>query len=294
MDCDTAVGTRDGIPRLLELFEGSGVRATFFFSLGPDRSGRAALRIFKQKGFVRKMLRSRAPSLYPVRTMLAGTILRAPAIAQFAREQILSVEKAGHECGVHAWDHVGWHDGLDSWPTERIEGEYARLHECFREIFGREARSSAAPGWTVNDRYLLIRERYPLMFTSDTRGGRPFFPLLPGVPSGILEVPSTLPTLDEALGDSRFPSREDLLARYRDLPPNGVTTVHTIHTEVEGGPYSEWFRRLLAAWRDRGARFVPLEEVARDVLSRRREIPSRPIGRVRLPGRGGTVASSLG
>src|SRR5439155_9400430 len=78
VDCDTAEGTKRGIPRLLRLFEELGIRATFFFSLGPDRSGRAILRVFTRKGFLAKMLRSRAPSLYPMRTLLSGTILPAP------------------------------------------------------------------------------------------------------------------------------------------------------------------------------------------------------------------------
>ena len=291
VDCDTAVGTRRGIPRLLEIFGRHGIRASFFFSLGPDRSGRAALRVFTRKGFARKMLRSRAASLYPMRTMLSGTVLPAPEIGRFARREIAAAAAAGHECGVHAWDHVGWHDRLERWTEERIAREYARLHDAFREIVGEDARCSAAPGWTVNDRYLHVRERYPLRYTSDTRGGRPFFPLLTGVPSAIVEVPSTLPTLDEALGDPRHPSAEALFSHFRDLPSAGAASVHTIHTEVEGGPHADWFDRLLAAWRERGAEFVTVGEVAAAALSRRRDIPVRPVRRIRLPGRAGTVAT---
>ena len=62
VDCDTYEGTRDGIPRLLEIFAARGIRATFFFTLGPDRSGVALRRIFTRKGFLAKMIRSRAPS----------------------------------------------------------------------------------------------------------------------------------------------------------------------------------------------------------------------------------------
>ena len=139
VDCDTALGTRDGIPRLLALFDRKKIRATFFFSLGPDRSGRAALRVFTRKGFLKKMLRSRAPSLYPIRTMLSGTLLPAPAIGRACRDAIRSVAAAGHETGVHAWDHVGWHDGLPKWARERVAGEYRKLHEEYRAIFGTTA-----------------------------------------------------------------------------------------------------------------------------------------------------------
>ena len=82
VDCDTLEGTREGVPRLLEMFAARGIRATFFFTLGPDRSGVAVRRVFTRKGFLRKMIRSRAPALYGWRTMLYGTLLPAPMIGR--------------------------------------------------------------------------------------------------------------------------------------------------------------------------------------------------------------------
>jgi peptidoglycan/xylan/chitin deacetylase (PgdA/CDA1 family) len=289
VDCDTAIGTRDGVPRLMRLFDEHRIRATFFFSLGPDRSGRAALRVFTRRGFLRKMLRSRAPSLYPVRTMLSGTLLPAPEISRFAADQIRSAA-AGHEVGVHAWDHVSWHDGLARWPRERIAREYGLAMESFESIFGRPAAASACAGWTVSDEYLAVRETYPLLYTSDTREGAPFCPVFGGVESGIPEIPSTLPTLDETIGDPRGGTAESLLSLYGGLARDGA--VHTIHSEVEGGPYLGWFGRLLAVWRERGANFVPLEVFGGEARSKE-GLPKRPIGRITLPGRAGTVASAL-
>lgn len=289
VDCDTAIGTRDGVPRLLRLFDKHRIRATFFFSLGPDRSGRAALRVFTRRGFLRKMLRSRAPSLYPVRTMLSGTLLPAPEISRFARDQIRSAA-AGHEVGVHAWDHVSWHDALARWPRERIAREYGRAMESFESLFGRAAAASACAGWTVSNDYLVVRETYPLLYTSDTREGDPFRPVFDGVESGIPEIPSTLPTLDEKIGDSRAGTAESLLALFDGLARDRA--VHTIHSEVEGGPYLGWFDRLLAAWRGRGADFVPLEVFGREARAKE-DLPKRRIGKITLPGRAGSVASSV-
>jgi peptidoglycan/xylan/chitin deacetylase (PgdA/CDA1 family) len=291
VDCDTALGTRDGIPRLLRLFEKHGVRATFFFSLGPDRSGRAALRIFSRPGFLKKMLRSRAPSLYPVRTMVSGTLLPAPVIGLFAKGPIESVAFAGHETGVHAWDHVSWHDRVGRWNRERVADEYGRAMNSFAEIFGRPARASACAGWAISDPYLAVRESYPLLYTSDTRGGTPFRPELEGRASKIPEIPSTLPTLDEMLGNPRFPSGDSLLDYFANAADDAVA-VHTIHTEVEGAAYGDWFDRLLSSWRARGAQFVALEDLAAEIGSVE-ALPVRRIGRITLPGRGGTVASGL-
>lgn len=289
VDCDTALGTRSGVPRLLSLFERKKIRATFFFSLGPDRSGRAALRVFTRKGFLKKMLRSRAPSLYPLRTMLSGTLLPAPMIGRACRDEIRSVAVAGHETGVHAWDHVGWHDGLSRWSEARVAAEYRRLQDEYRAIFGTPARASACPGWTVSDAYLAEREKYPLLYTSDTREGSPFRPKVGDAASAIPEIPSTLPTLDEKLGDPAFASADDLRRWFAEAPSGD--TVHTIHTEVEGGPYLDWFARLLDGWSARGAEFVPVETFGIEARERIEELPVRKIAPITLAGRGGTVAS---
>jgi peptidoglycan/xylan/chitin deacetylase (PgdA/CDA1 family) len=289
VDCDTAEGTRRGIPRLLTLFGELGIRATFFFSLGPDRSGRAILRVFTRKGFLKKMLRSRAPSLYGPRTLLSGTLLPAPLIGKVCRDQILSVGAAGHETGVHAWDHVSWHDALPRWAPGRVASEYRKLHERYAEIFATPARASACPGWTVSDVYLAEREKYPLVYTSDTRGGEPFLPRTTTFASAIPEIPSTLPTLDEKLGDPRL-EEPSALADYFAVAASG-DVVHTIHTEVEGGPYLDWFRGLLIAWKRGGAEFVALETFGIEARDRRDRLPARPVVPITLPGRAGTVAS---
>ncbi|MEP7132373.1 MAG: polysaccharide deacetylase family protein [Acidobacteriota bacterium] len=289
VDCDTLVGTREGIPALLDVFARRGIRATFFFTLGPDRSGVAARRVFTRRGFLRKMWKSRAASLYGFPTMLYGTLLPAPPIGERCAREIRSVADAGHETGVHGWDHVGWHDGLDRWPEEKIRQHVDRAHAEYRRIFGTAATSSAAPGWTANAQSLDVESERGLLFTSNSRGGSPFFPRAGGRTFATLEIPSTLPTLDETLAWDDLPHD----AARRDFYRRAMrgTEVHTIHTEVEGRSRRALFEQILDDWRADGVSFPTLEELARETLARPGEIPVRELVRTTLPGRGGTVAA---
>ena len=289
VDCDTEEGTRTGVPRLVEILGGRGIRATFFFTLGPDRSGVAIKRVFTKKGFLKKMLRTRAPSLYGWRTMLAGTLLPAPMIGERAAEAMRAAAKAGHPTGVHGWDHVGWHDRLDEMTLEDIRTDYGRAHAEYLRIFGVPARSSAAPGWTVNARSLEVQEERALLFTSDTRGGSYFFPSDGRRVFRTLEIPTTLPTLDETLAWKDLRSDEDQRRFFREAARG--TQVHTIHAEVEGRSKADLFAAILDDWLGEGVTFPLLSDLAREALGHHAAVPARPIARIELPGRTGTVAT---
>ena len=288
VDCDTAEGTREGVPRLLDLFGRKSVRATFFFTFGPDRSGLAVRRIFTRKGFLRKMVRSRGLSLYGWRTALSGTLLPAPRIGERCEAEIRSVAGAGDETGVHGWDHVRWQDGLDRMSDAEIREHSERAHAEYVRIFGAPARASAAPGWAVNARSLAIQEERSLLYASDTRGGGPFFPSAGGQVLKTLEIPTTLPTLDETLAWPSLRSEEDLAGFYRAAPR--ATEVHTIHAEVEGRSKLDLFSRILDDWIEAGVAFPLLSEIAREARAGEAP-PVRPLARTRLAGRGGEVAT---
>jgi peptidoglycan/xylan/chitin deacetylase (PgdA/CDA1 family) len=291
VDCDTYQGTKAGIPALLRLFDRFGIRASFYFTLGPDRSGRAIARVFTRKGFLKKMLRSRAVSLYGPRTMLYGTLLPAPDIGARLAAVLRSVAEAGHEVGVHAWDHVRWHDRLDRLSEEQVSRDYGLAHERFAEIFGRPAHCSAAPGWHATATSLAVQERYHLRYASNTRGGTPCFPEALGRRFETLEIPTTLPTWDETLNAPEFANEAAFIDHYRRSIRG--TEVHSIHTEVEGVAYADLFRRQLEAWVADGVGFVAMETIAAEALATPERVPVRRIVRTTLPGRAGEITSSV-
>lgn len=287
VDVDTELGLRDGAPRLLELFSRHGVRASWFVAMGPDRTGRAALRALRQKGFLRKMIRSRAPSLYPWRTMLRGTLLPSTPIAGGHPDRLREIEKAGHELGVHGWDHVRWHDELAGLPPDAVRAQVERAVRLFREILGRAPEGFAAPGWQCSAASLRAVDEAGFLYRSDTRGEAPYRPVADGYRASRPEIPTTLPTLDEMLGLAGR-SADDLARFYAERLRPDVLHVHSVHTEVEGGPCLGHLDALLARVRDR----LPvrtLGEIAR-ALPAVEQLPERRVRPGRLPGRGGTVA----
>ncbi len=286
VDVDTYVGTRDGVPRLLDIFASFGVRATFYFSLGPDNSGKAIRRIFTRKGFLKKMLRTGAPSMYGLRTLLYGTLLPAPMIAQAFPDVLRNARDMGHETGIHCWDHVRWHDLLPKMGKEEVAAELQRADSAFREIFGERPFTAAAPGWTVSAYSLELQDGMSLSYCSDTRGRFPFYPVVGGLHYRTLQVPTTLPTMDEMLGRDGI-TPENINDRYLALIGPGLN-VHTVHAELEGMSLSGVFTDLLRRLADEGAGFATLGEAAEKAVAS--HPPPCILSMAEVPGRAGPVA----
>jgi undecaprenyl phosphate-alpha-L-ara4FN deformylase len=285
VDVDTYAGTRDGVPRLLDIMERAGIKGTFYFSMGPDNSGKAIRRIFTRKGFLQKMFRTGAPGVYGLRTMLYGTLLPAPKIAASFPEILRLTRAAGHETGVHCWDHVHWHDFLHRLSREEVAAQLGQGAELYQSIMGVQPKTTAAPGWTVSAASLELQDSMGLDYCSDSRGYAPFYPVFNGKRYATLQIPSTWPTMDEILGSNGVDAANvnDLyLSQLRD----GLN-VHTIHAEMEGGVMSASFVALLERLKEKDARFVTLGEAA---ASHRPGAPDADLKMGELPGRAGLVA----
>jgi len=284
VDVDTYAGTRDGVPNLLADMQRFGARATFYFSMGPDNSGKALRRIFTRKGFLAKQLRSKAPSAYSIRTMLYGTLLPAPMIAASFPEILRRTESQGHEAGIHCWDHVRWHDYLPRFPKELTEGEMGRAAALFREILGHPVATTAAPGWTVSPDSLEVQDSLGLAYCSDGRGTCPFYPVMAGRRFTTLQIPTTLPTADEILGiDGITP--ENLPEYYLAHLKDGLNVL-TIHAELEGGAIRGSFVRLLELLAAEGISCIGLDQAA----ALAKNAPACRLYMGELPGRAGQVA----
>ena len=293
VDVDTYRGMEEGVPRLAEILSARGIRASFFIAMGPDNSGRAVLRFFTRRGFLKKMLRSNAVGMYGVRTALSGTLLPARQIARSFPGHFRDLLSAGHEVGIHGYDHVRWHDRIPRMGPEETRAEFGRACAIFREIAGRDADSSAAPGWACSPRQLEAQDATGMRYHSDSRGTGPFLPSMGGYRAKHLQVPTTLPTLDELLGSGACASQDDLSRLYLERISTRGRHVLTVHAEAEGMGWADWFDRLLAELLCRGVCFSTLGEIADEALNCPETIPRCALEMGELPGRAGLVATQL-
>ncbi len=284
VDVDTRIGLREGVPRLLDLFRRRGVSASFFVSFGPDNTGRALKRL-KRLDFWVKMARTNPLRLYGLRTLLSGTLLPPLPIAEAEPGLLRSIVQEGHELGIHGYDHVRWQDNLESMEEKEIEAELRRAKEAYENLVGTSPLSSAAPGWRCTPRSLAAQDRLDFIYATDARGSCPFLPLDDGKPFKTMQIPTTLPTMDELLGRQR-----DINGFLISCLKEGLN-VHTIHAEVEGRPYLCGLEQFLNEIHRREVKVVPLRLVAESIIETGVEaLPRRRLIQARVAGRSGWVA----
>jgi len=293
VDVDTLRGTREGVPRLMALLRKLGLDATFYFSVGPDNTGRAVRRVFR-KGFAQKVARTSVLEHYGLKTLLYGVLLPGPDIGRSAGGVMRSVHDAGFEVGLHTHDHVRWQDYVAKATAAWTRVEFERGLEAFERVFGFLPQSHAAAGWQINAHGLALEQEYGLRYASDTRGGPPFFPVLAQGTSSCPQLPTTLPTFDEVLGVDGVDASTIADAVFRssaaaaDAQPSDDLQVFTLHAELEGMRLLDAFESLLVKWRGSGASITRMATIHE--LAMQRPLPARAVVMGEVAGRSGLLA----
>jgi peptidoglycan/xylan/chitin deacetylase (PgdA/CDA1 family) len=304
IDVDTYRGTREGVPGLVRMLGRHDAGATFLFSLGPDHTG-WALRRALRPGFFRKVSRTSVIGHYGLKTLMYGVLLPAPDIGRECVADMRAVRDAGFECGIHTWDHVLWQDNVrrrgSDWTARQMQQAFRR----FTEIFGTAPRTHGAAGWQMNGHAFRQLDALGIAYASDGRamladdgalaepGAGPHRLSVDGKVTSCIQMPTTLPTLDELLGrtmDGVAITPSNIAAFLLRLTEDRRDHVYTLHAELEGQKLAPIFDQLLAGWKAQGYRLGSMADYNRQLD--RSSLPVRTMQWGALPGRSGELIVS--
>jgi len=287
IDVDTLRGTREGVPRLVEILRRHAAGATFLFSVGPDHTGRAIRRALRP-GFMHKVQRTSVVRHYGLRTLLYGTLLPGPDIGRRAADVMRQTRDEGFEVGLHTWDHVKWQDGVDGADAQWTGKQMQLACNRFAEVFGEPPRLHGAAGWQMNVHAMRLTQELGFEYCSDGRGAYPHLPVWNAELIRCPQLPTTLPTLDELIGTDGIgeDTVADHLLALTATPPE-ADHVFTLHAELEGMRLASVFERLLEGWKAQGYRLVPMRALYESLQAF--ALPRCEVAPGTVPGRSGTL-----
>jgi len=301
VDVDTYRGTRIGVPNLVRLLQRHRAQASFLFSLGWDHTGWALRRVFRP-GFFQKVSRTSVLEHYGLRTLLYGVLLPAPDIGSTCAAQMRAVRDAGFECGIHTWDHVVWQDQVryrdEAWTQRHMQQAFDR----FEAIFGTAPHTHGAAGWQMNAHAFAQLDAWNLHYASDGRALLTEAGTLVDCAAGpyrvacldkvqhCIQLPTTLPTLDELLGrsiDDVLMTPSNLATHMLQLTAAPRDHVFTLHAELEGQKLAPLFEQLIQGWQAQGYDVVSMADYYQQI--KHRELPIYPAQWGGVPGRSGEL-----
>jgi peptidoglycan/xylan/chitin deacetylase (PgdA/CDA1 family) len=252
-------GARRGLPAVLRLLDTYQVRASFAIATGTEGGGWLGM-------------------------LGAGTTIERQATAQ-----LRAALAAGHEVGFAAHQPCRWirraaHAGA-GWTRKSFNCGVARLSE----LLGQPPAFGAAPGWQLNPTLLQLEQAQQWRWCSDTRGRYPYLPLLQGVRCDCVQIPTTLPTVDEALASGAATAEtvhEYLYAESRHLRPSGH--VFSADAERAGLDWLPVLEKLIVMWRGQDGALRPLGKLYTELDPG--QLAVHQIGWGEVPGRRGHVA----
>lgn len=303
IDVNTFHGTREGVPNLVHLLREKEAGATFLFSLGPDHTGWAMKQVLRQ-GFFSKAPRTSLIAQYGIKTLLYGTLLPAPDIGRNCIEIMRAAHVAGFECGIHCWDRMVWQDQARQqsaiWTARQLHASMSR----FDSIFGHSPKTHGAAGWQMNPHGLALLDQFGIGYASDGRArldergalqdpaSGPYRIAAPdGSAHDCLQIPTTLPTLDEILGreiDGVLQTPDNVAEHLLRLTlENRRDHVYTLQAELEGQKLAPVLAALIDGWQQQGYRCVTMGEYFHTL--NRAALPLLPLAWGAVPGRPGEL-----
>jgi len=276
IDVQTLRGTRQGVPRLIEILRKYKATASFFFCVGPDRSARA----------VKRLWRAGILKYYGMPSLLYGIAFPGPDIGKLCGAIMRAARDAGNEVGLQGYDAAAWLNHATRADAAWSEKQMRLGCERFAEIFGEPPITHAAAGWQMSLHTYRQTQRMGFHYCSDTRGRCPFIPIYHAEIIACPQLPTTLPTLNETIKSVGLGNcAEQILHLSRNPPSTGH--IYTARAELEGMKLAPIFERLLHGWREQGYELVAIRELCDSLESAK--LPRHEVELGKWPGTDGEI-----
>ncbi|HID20008.1 MAG TPA: hypothetical protein EYP28_03585 [Methanophagales archaeon] len=186
IDC---VRDAETLPVLLDMLNGNGVKATFFVATGPDNIARNMKNCINPLNLIRK----KAFKRYGL-AIFNGLVFKRQVQESKNLDLILD---AGHELGLHGYDHYNWMNHLDSKSMEEIGALISCGCELFEQAFGFYPKSFASPGFMVNSSFLSVLDDFGFSYSSDFIAEQAFYPEIGDKVCRTLQIPVSMRSIGE-------------------------------------------------------------------------------------------------
>jgi peptidoglycan/xylan/chitin deacetylase (PgdA/CDA1 family) len=298
IDVDTYRGTLEGVPNLVRMLTRHAAGATFLFSLGPDHTGWAMRRALRP-GFFQKVSRTSVVEHYGFKTLMYGVLLPGPDIGVKGASEMRAARDAGFECGIHTWDHVLWQDNVRARDAQWTDAMMKKSEQRYAQVFGEAPHTHGAAGWQMNVHAFARHDAQGYAYASDGRAVLRDDGSLQDPQAGPyrfkgvrhIQMPTTLPTLDELLGreiGGAEITTHNIAAHLLKLTAeNRRDHVYTLHAELEGQKLAPIFEQLLSGWKAQGYQLASMADYYEKI--KHAPLPEYPVQWGELPGRSGEL-----
>jgi len=280
----TAKGAERGVANLLEILKKYNLHATFLLNIGVDRRGRKMRNLFNID-YLKKVLRTKSYQVYSLSTALNGFLKPGVQMKKWI-PLFKKLHDHHHEVGIYAYDATYWEEQIHDSPESDIRFEINKALMRFKEIFNFSAKVTGAPNFQTHHLVCKIQDDSDFLYATDTRGISPFYPHHHLKTYQTLQLPTTLPTLDELLGMPDF-SLENCQNHYLDLITSNEYNVMTIRAEWEGATYLQWFESFIKLCIEKNITIMPLK----NFIPLLKDVPVCELIQITLPGRPEKVAA---
>jgi len=205
IDIDS-IGDLKATPHILEMLKEYDLKASFFVTMGPDKTGKNIKKILWSP---MDLLRAK-PIRYGLMTLARGFFM--PENIHDQIKELRGILELGHEIGLHGYDHYLWMNTLMD--KKEINEDIKRGIFFFKHVFGQLPSSFAAPGFMTYTNYLEILDSFNFIYSSDFISDRPFYPSIDAGMAKTLQIPVVMKSPGELTLEGM--SDDTILHRFKE------------------------------------------------------------------------------